>query len=138
MIPAAETANLRPLEPRGQGPGKHRSETVTADYIPFNRPHATGKEMVYAAEAQRNEHLSGDGAFTRRCHQWIEERTGCAKALLTHSCTSALDMAALLLDLKSGDEVILPSYTFVSTANAFVLCRYSSISGKIRSILMNA
>ena len=67
------------------------------------------------------DHLSGDGAFTRRCHQWIEDRTGCAKALLTHSCTSALDLAALLLDLKSGDEVILPSYTFVSTANAFVL-----------------
>lgn len=120
LIPAAETANLRPLEPRGRGPGK-RSETVTADYIPFNRPHATGQEVVYAAEAQRNGHLSGDGPFTKRCHQWIEERTGCAKALLTHSCTSALDMAALLLDLKSGDEVILPSYTFVSTANAFVL-----------------
>ncbi len=94
---------------------------MTADYIPFNRPHATGKEVVYAAEAQRNEHLSGDGPFTKRCHHWIEERTGCAKALLTHSCTSALDMAALLLDLKEGDEVILPSYTFVSTANAFVL-----------------
>ena len=94
---------------------------MTADYIPFNRPYATGKEMVYAAEAQRNFHLSGDGPFTKRCHQWIEERTGCAKALLTHSCTSALDMAALMLDIKSGDEVILPSYTFVSTANAFVL-----------------
>src|SRR2546429_5867608 len=77
--------------------------------------------MIYAAEAQRNYHLSGDGPFTKRCHQWIEERTGCAKALLTHSCTSALDMAALLLDIESGDEVILPSYTFVSTANAFVL-----------------
>ena len=94
---------------------------MTADYIPFNRPYATGKEMVYAAEAQRNYHLSGDGPFTKRCHQWIEERTGCAKALLTHSCTSALEMAALLLDIESGDEVILPSYTFVSTANAFVL-----------------
>lgn len=94
---------------------------MTTDFIPFNRPHATGKESVYAAEAQRNHHLSGDGAFTRRCHQWIEDRTGCAKALLTHSCTSALDLAALLLDIKSGDEVILPSYTFVSTANAFVL-----------------
>ncbi|WKA27004.1 dTDP-4-amino-4,6-dideoxygalactose transaminase [Bradyrhizobium roseum] len=94
---------------------------MTADYIPFNLPHATGKEVVYAAEAQRNHHLSGDGTFTKRCHQWIEERTGCARALLTHSCTSALDMAALLLDIKSGDEVILPSYTFVSTANAFVL-----------------
>ena len=121
MIPAAETAILRPLEPGGPTPGNHQSETVTADYIPFNLPHSTGKEMVYAAEAQRNYHLSGDGAFTKRCHQWIEERTGCARALLTHSCTSALDMAALLLDIESGDEVILPSYTFVSTANAFVL-----------------
>ena len=94
---------------------------VTTNLIPFNRPFATGKELVYAAEAQRNFHLSGDGPFTKRCHQWIEQRTGCAKALLTHSCTSALDLAALLLDIKSGDEVILPSFTFVSTANAFVL-----------------
>jgi dTDP-4-amino-4,6-dideoxygalactose transaminase len=94
---------------------------MTDDFIPFNRPYATGKELAYLAEAQRNSHLSGDGGFTKRCHQWIEQRTGCAKALLTHSCTSALDMAALLLDLKSGDEIILPSYTFVSTANAFVL-----------------
>jgi dTDP-4-amino-4,6-dideoxygalactose transaminase len=94
---------------------------VTPDFIPFNWPYATGKELVYAAEAQRNHHLSGDGSFTKRCHQWIEEKTGCARALLTHSCTSALDLAALLLDIESGDEVILPSYTFVSTANAFVL-----------------
>ena len=94
---------------------------MTTDFIPFNRPFATGKEFVYAAEAQRNFHLSGDGPFTKRCHQWIGQRTGCAKALLTHSCTSALDLAALLLDIKSGDEIILPSYTFVSTANAFVL-----------------
>jgi dTDP-4-amino-4,6-dideoxygalactose transaminase len=96
-------------------------KAMTTDTIPFNRPYATGQELVYVAEAQRNHHLSGDGAFTRRCHQWIEQRTGCAKALLTHSCTSALDLAALLLDIKSGDEIILPSYTFVSTANAFVL-----------------
>jgi dTDP-4-amino-4,6-dideoxygalactose transaminase len=94
---------------------------VTADYIPFNWPYATGRELAYVAEAQRNRHLSGDGPFTKRCHQWIEQQTGCAKALLTHSCTSALDLAALLLDIKSGDEIILPSYTFVSTANAFVL-----------------
>ena len=94
---------------------------MTANSIPFNRPYATGKELTYQAEALGNSHLSGDGVFTKRCHQWIEERTGCAKALLTHSCTSALDMAALLLDLKSGDEVIMPSFTFVSTANAFVL-----------------
>jgi dTDP-4-amino-4,6-dideoxygalactose transaminase len=94
---------------------------MTTDFIPFNRPYATGKELVYAAEAQRNHHLSGDGPFTRRCHQWIEQRTGCATALLTHSCTSALELAALVLGIESGDEVILPSYTFVSTANAFVL-----------------
>jgi dTDP-4-amino-4,6-dideoxygalactose transaminase len=94
---------------------------MTVELIPFNRPYASGKELFYVAEAHRNVHLSGDGAFTKRCHQWIEQRTGCAKALLTHSCTSALDMAALLLDIKSGDEIILPSYTFVSTANAFVL-----------------
>ncbi len=94
---------------------------MTTDSIPFNRPYATGKELAYQGEALGNSHLSGDGAFTKRCHRWIEQQTGCAKALLTHSCTSALDMAALLLDLKSGDEVIMPSYTFVSTANAFVL-----------------
>ena len=94
---------------------------MTTEFIPFNWPYATGKELVYVAEAQRSHHLSGDGSFTKRCHQWIEQQTGCAKALLTHSCTSALDLAALLLDIKSGDEVILPSYTFVSTANAFVL-----------------
>jgi dTDP-4-amino-4,6-dideoxygalactose transaminase len=94
---------------------------MATEYIPFNWPYAAGKELVYAAEAQRNHHLSGDGPFTKRCHQWIETQTGCARALLTHSCTSALDLAALLLDIKSGDEIILPSYTFVSTANAFVL-----------------
>ena len=94
---------------------------VTIESIPFNWPYATGKELTYVAEAQSNHHLSGDGAFTKRCQQWIEQQTGCAKALLTHSCTSALDLAAILLDLQVGDEVILPSYTFVSTANAFVL-----------------
>jgi dTDP-4-amino-4,6-dideoxygalactose transaminase len=94
---------------------------VTTETILFNRPYTTGNELVYAAEAQRNHHLSGDGPFTKRCHQWIEQRTGCARALLTHSCTSALDLAALLLDIQAGDEIIMPSYTFVSTANAFVL-----------------
>src|SRR5262249_27642055 len=92
-----------------------------SDTIPFNRPHATGNELAYITEAQRQKHLSGDGSFTARCHEWIEQRTGCAKALLTQSCTSALDLAALLLKLEPGDEVIMPSFTFVSTANAFVL-----------------
>ncbi|MDM0028698.1 dTDP-4-amino-4,6-dideoxygalactose transaminase [Variovorax saccharolyticus] len=89
--------------------------------IPFNWPHMTGKELFYIAEAHFNGRLAGDGPFTKRCHAWLEERTGCSKALLTHSCTAALEMAALLLDIQPGDEVIMPSYTFVSTANAFVL-----------------
>lgn len=89
--------------------------------IPFNKPHMTGKELHFIAEAHSNGMLAGDGPFTKRCHGWLENRTGCKKALLTHSCTAALEMAALLLELEPGDEVIMPSYTFVSTANAFVL-----------------
>ena len=89
--------------------------------IPFNWPYMAGKEFYYIAEAHSTGHLAGDGSFTKRCHSWIELRTGCSKALLTHSCTSALEMAALLLDIQPGDEIIMPSYTFVSTANAFVL-----------------
>lgn len=89
--------------------------------IPFNRPYMTGRELSLIAQAHSNGHLSGDGVFTKRCHAWLEEKTGASKALLTHSCTAALEMSALLLDLKPGDEVIMPSYTFVSTANAFVL-----------------
>jgi dTDP-4-amino-4,6-dideoxygalactose transaminase len=89
--------------------------------IPFNWPHMTGKELGYIAEAHDHGQLAGDGPFTKRCHEWLEKRTGCAKALLTHSCTAALDMAALVLRIEPGDEVIMPSYTFVSTANAFVL-----------------
>ncbi len=94
---------------------------MTIEPIPFNWPYASSKELVYVAEAQRNHHLSGDGPFTKRCQQWIEQQTGCARALLTHSCTAALELSAILLDIQAGDEVILPSYTFVSTANAFVL-----------------
>lgn len=91
------------------------------NHIPFNWPHMTGKELYYIAEAHFNGRLAGDGPFTKRCHSWLEERTGCSKALLTHSCTASLEMAALLLDIQPGDEIIMPSYTFVSTANAFVL-----------------
>lgn len=94
---------------------------MAPEFIPFNRPYLTGKEPGYIQEALQTRHLSGDGSFTERCHQWIEERTRCDRALLTHSCTSALELAAMMLDLESGDEVILPSFTFVSTANAFVL-----------------
>lgn len=89
--------------------------------IHFNRPFMTGKELYYIAEAKFGNMLAGDGPFTKRCHEWLEHKSGCDKALLTHSCTAALEMAALLLDIKPGDEVIMPSYTFVSTANAFVL-----------------
>jgi dTDP-4-amino-4,6-dideoxygalactose transaminase len=89
--------------------------------IPFNKPYMTGKELDYIAESHANLHLSGDGEFTKKCHAWLEKKTGSHKVLLTHSCTAALEMAALMLDIQPGDEVIMPSYTFVSTANAFVL-----------------
>jgi dTDP-4-amino-4,6-dideoxygalactose transaminase len=89
--------------------------------IPFNRPCFQGNEQAYIAQAIANGHISGDGAFTRRCHAFLEAALGVHKALLTTSCTHALDMAALLLDLAPGDEVLVPSFTFVSTANAFAL-----------------
>lgn len=89
--------------------------------VPFNRPYVVGKEFEYISQAIAQGHLSGNGEFTYRCQRWIEDRTGAAKALLTHSCTAALEMAAILADIGPGDEVIMPSYTFVSTANAFVL-----------------
>ena len=89
--------------------------------IRFNKPFIVGKELFYIAQAVIEGHLSGDGPFTRRCHHWLEQRLGTPQALLTHSCTAALEMAAILCDVGPGDEVIMPSFTFVSTANAFVL-----------------
>ena len=89
--------------------------------IVFNKPYLTGKEVEYIAEAQAMGQLAGDGEFTQRCNAWLEENTGCHKSLLTHSCTAALEMAALLAEIQPGDEIIMPSYTFVSPANAFVL-----------------
>lgn len=89
--------------------------------IPFNKPYLTGKELKHISEAHARGQLAGDGAFTGKCSHWLEQNTGSHKALLTHSCTAALEMAAILADIKPGDEVIMPSYTFVSTANAFVL-----------------
>jgi len=89
--------------------------------IPFNKPYMTGKELWNIAQAHAKGHLAGDGSFTKQCHRWLEQSIGCHKALLTHSCTAALEMSALLADLQPGDEVIMPSFTFVSTANAFVL-----------------
>jgi dTDP-4-amino-4,6-dideoxygalactose transaminase len=89
--------------------------------IPFNKPGLTGNELRYVADAITQGHAAGDGTFTRRCHAMLEETLGAASVLLTTSCTHALEMAALLLDIEPGDEVIVPSFTFVSTANAFVL-----------------
>lgn len=89
--------------------------------IPFNRPFIAGKELYYIAQAVQSGHIAGDGRFTKLCQKWLEERFGVDKALLTHSCTAALEMAALLSDIQPGDEVIMPAFTFVSTANAFVL-----------------
>jgi len=89
--------------------------------IPFNRPYTTGREIEYIREAVNCSHLSSDGQFSRRCEAWLQQTIGCGRALLTHSCTGALEMAALLAGIEPGDEVIMPSFTFVSTANAFVL-----------------
>lgn len=89
--------------------------------IAFNQPYLTGKESTYLGQSLLNKKLSGDGQFTKLCHSWFEKQIPHSKTLLTHSCTAALEMAALLLNIKSGDEIIMPSYTFVSTANAFVM-----------------
>ena len=89
--------------------------------IPFNQPYMTGKELWHISQAHANGHLAGDGDFTKKCNAWLEQHTECRRASLTHSCTAALEMAAILADIQPGDEVIMPSYTFVSTANAFVL-----------------
>lgn len=89
--------------------------------IPFNKPYLTGKEGHYIYQAVLSGKISGDGVFTKKCHQWMEEKFGFKKCLLTTSCTDALEMAAILINIEPGDEVIMPSYTFVSTANAFVL-----------------
>jgi dTDP-4-amino-4,6-dideoxygalactose transaminase len=89
--------------------------------IPFNKPYMTGRELAYIEQAHALGRLSGDGTFTKKCNAWLEQHIGCKRALLTHSCTAALEMAALLIDVQPGDEIIMPSYTFVSTANAFVL-----------------
>jgi len=88
--------------------------------IPFNKPSLTGDELNYLAQAIEKYHISGDGIFTSKCHQWLEEHFNIPKALLTTSCTHALEMTAFLLNVKSGDEVIIPSFTFVSTVNAYV------------------
>lgn len=105
--------------------------------IPFNRPAVTGCEEKYIAQAIASGHVSGDGIFTRRCHEILEREVGAAKALLCTSCTHALEMAALLLEIGPGDEVIVPSFTFVSTANAFALRGAKPIFCDIRPDTLN-
>ena len=105
--------------------------------IPFNKPPFTGNEEKYVLESMKSSKISGDGEFTKKCTKWFEEKLGCKKALLTTSCTHALEMAAILLDIKEGDEVIMPSYTFVSTANAFVLRGAKIVFVDIRPDTMN-
>ncbi len=105
--------------------------------IPFNKPPYTGNEEKYVIESMKSSKISGDGKFTKRCEFWFEEKLQCKKVLLTTSCTHALEMAAILLNIKEGDEVIMPSYTFVSTANAFALRGAKIVFVDIRPDTMN-
>jgi len=105
--------------------------------IPFNKPCITGNEREHILTSLKSEQLSGDGDFTQKCHTWFEENLPCKKALLTTSCTHALEMTAILIDIQEGDEVIMPSYTFVSTANAFVLRGAKIVFVDIRHDTMN-
>lgn len=105
--------------------------------MPFNKPPFTGNEEKYVLESIKSSKISGDGEFTKKCTEWFEKKLQCEKALLTTSCTHALEMAAILLDIKEGDEVIMPSYTFVSTANAFVLRGAKIVFVDIRPDTMN-
>ena len=105
--------------------------------IPFNKPYMTGRELGYIAEAHASGHLAGNGQFSRRCAAWLEDRVGSSRALLTHSCTAALEMAAILSGVGPGDEVIMPSFTFVSTANAFTLRGAQPVFVDIRPDTLN-
>src|SRR5438270_3236208 len=105
--------------------------------IPFNKPYVVGKEFEYIQQAVDNLHLSGDGPFTKRCEALLEQELGVPRALLTTSCTHALEMTALLLDIKPGDEIIIPSFTFVSTVNAFVLRGAVPVFADIRPDTLN-
>lgn len=105
--------------------------------IPFNRPPSTGNELLFIEKALKQRKLSGDGPFTEQCQRWFERQLSCERTFMTPSCTHALEMAALLIDVKPGDEVIMPSYTFVSTANAFVLRGARIVFVDIRPDTMN-
>lgn len=105
--------------------------------IPFNKPPCVGKEVEYIQQAIANNKICGDGVFTKKCHEWFEQNLGIEKALLTTSCTHALEMAAILCDIKQDDEVIMPSFTFVSTANAFVMRGAKIVFVDVRPDTMN-
>lgn len=105
--------------------------------ITFNKPPLAGNEQQYVLQAMQSNKISGDGVFGKKCQAWFEDKLGCPKALLTPSCTAALEMAAMLIDIQPGDEVIMPSYTFVSTANAFVLRGAKIVFVDIRPDTMN-
>lgn len=111
-----------PRKPRRAGTGRTaRLPARGPDFIPFNRPHLVGTETSYIEQAVAEGWLASGGVFTRRCERWLEQRTGCEQAFLTHSCTAALEAAALLAGVGPGDEVVMPSFTFVTTAAAFAL-----------------
>lgn len=119
---------------KGKAPWRRRKE---ADMINFNVPPYVDKALDYIKECVQNQKICGDGAYTKKCNQWIEERTGTKKCLLTTSCTHATELAALLADIQAGDEVIMPAYTFVSTADAFVLRGAVPVFVDIRPDTMN-
>jgi dTDP-4-amino-4,6-dideoxygalactose transaminase len=106
-------------------------------HIPFNRAYLTGREMEYMHDGIRRAHIAGDGEYTARCRMWLNHRTGCHDSLLVHSCTAGLELSAMLLDIGPGDEVILPSYTFVTSANAFVLRGGTPVFVDIRPDTLN-
>lgn len=106
-------------------------------HVPFNRPFMVGHELDYITEAVQSGHLAGDGPFTRRCQSWLEEALGARRVMLTHSCTAALEMSAMLCGVEPGDEVIMPSFTFVSTANAFLLRGARPVFVEIRPDTLN-
>ena len=112
-------------------------KTVAAMRIPFNKPYPTGKELAYISEAMAGGHLSGDGLFSSRCQDWLKQTLGCPTTLLVPSCTAALEMAAILCELKAGDEVIMPAFTFSSTANAVVLRDAVPVFVDVRSDTLN-
>jgi dTDP-4-amino-4,6-dideoxygalactose transaminase len=106
-------------------------------FIDFNRPYIAKNQLDYISQAVHSKHISGDGPFTKKCHQFLEQTLGVKKALLTTNCTHALEMSALLLNLVPGDEVIVPSFTFVSTVNAFILRGVKPVFAEIRSDTIN-